>query len=145
MKKENKKKYGVLKFIVLLIAIVLIAVSLTRISYELYQTSFIYDTREINASFQIGDRIGMSADTDVLNFGSVYKGSLSMKRIELYHEYKLPLKIVIEYKGNISEVLSSVEPFYLEPKTKKELVLVASANKQLGSYFGIVKISYLKK
>ena len=142
---KTKGRVNILKLIVLLIAIVIIASSLTRIAYLTYQKTIIYDIKEVDAKFIVGNRLGFSGDSDVLNFGIVPVGGSSTKEIVLYHEYKEPLKIKIEYTGDMAKVLRPIEVFYLEPNVERKIDIIAFAKTdEQEEYLGTVKVYFIK-
>ena len=144
--KNSKKTTSVAKILILLLAISIISVWATKITYELYENSKIYDVKDINATFKIGDVVGLAADSETLNFGIIYPGGTSSKEVTLYHEYSEPLLIKFRYLGDIKYVLNPVEPFYLEPYTERKVGIVAIAKyNQLMNFTGVVRILYLKK
>jgi hypothetical protein len=142
MKKLNKT--NVFRNMILLIAAIVITISLTRIAYEVYEDLRIYDSREVDATFQVSNKVGLAADTQSLNFGIVPPGGSSQREILLYHNYTTPLKIKFIYSGSIARVLWPITPFYLEPGVERHVSIVAYAPATHGNYSGIVKVLYIK-
>lgn len=143
--KRQKKSKLTIKSIIFMIAVIFIVIGLTKICYLVKESYSIYDVKTLNATFIIENKIGLAADTNVLNFGMSPPGGSSTKEILLYHEYKERLKIKLVYAGNIAQLLEPIKPFYLEPKTEKKLGITAYAVQKPGNYSGTVKIYYLKQ
>ncbi len=142
---KRSDKYN-LKMLLFLAILSLITINITENIYHYLNTDDVYYSREINATFRIGDEIGIAAGYDVLNFGMAKQGGNSVRWISLYHEYSKPLLVKILYYGNISEVLSPIEPFYLEPRLERNVSLTANAIGADGdSYGGKIIIQYIKK
>jgi hypothetical protein len=136
---------GLFRVILFLAAVSVMAVSLTNAAYIIYHKYKVYDVREIEARFKVGEGIGLSADSDILNFGMVGPESSSTKEIVLYHEYSGPLLVKITYTGNISEVLLPVKDFYLEPNGYRKVGITAYAKPgSSGEYSGTVMIMYFR-
>jgi len=138
MKKQNKNK------IILLIIIILATIFITRIVLRLNEINSVYSEREYNATFQVGNFGGFSVDTNIINFGAVTAGGISTKEVVIYHEYSEPLKVKVEYSGNIAEVLSPFASFHLEPKTERKINLIARAGNEPANYTGKIKIMLIK-
>ncbi len=144
--KKKSKAGKILKYAAFVIAVIVIIIVLARVGYITYQESKIYAGRDINATFSIGNKVGLSADGDRLNFGMVYPGGDSTKEIVLTNEYKEPLKVEIEYFGSITQVLKPVAPFYIDPNTEKKIDLTAYAiSNKYSTYNGTVRILYIKQ
>ncbi len=144
MKKQNRKT-EIIKIFILLVCIAVIASAATKIIYFTHEYFSVYDAKTLNAKFITGNKVGLSADSDMLDFGIVPLGGSSSKEIKLYHNHKKPLKIEIVYKGDIKEMLSPVAPFYLEPGVEQKLRITAYAKgEENKEYTGTVTIIYLK-
>lgn len=143
---ENRQTPSdVLKKLFFLILVAIIASSLTAIVYKANEAFSIYYFQEFDAKFKVSNKLGLSADSDKIDFGSAPEGSTSRRELLLYHEFERPLKVKVSYSGNIADILSPIKPFYLEPKKEQKIGIIANAFGEEGTeYSGKIKVSYLK-
>ncbi|HME86923.1 MAG TPA: hypothetical protein VKE88_00760 [Candidatus Nanoarchaeia archaeon] len=142
MKTKNKE---MLWNIFALVLVAVISIALTKIAFELYQNTKIYDVKEYNAQVRIADFAGFSINTDSLDFGVIVRGSSITRTTTLQHNYTEPLLVKVIYSGDIQKVLGYKEPFVLAPNTEMNLSITAYGIAAQGNYTGKVKIFFLKQ
>jgi len=128
-----KKNY----LFILLLVIALISITATNLFYSFY---IIADVKEFNMSLIVGDYAGFDVDTERLAFGMVSPGGNSCIRfIDLSNKKDYPLKVYINFYGNLAELVSVPENYFiLQPNEEKKLSFSASAPRDAayGNYTG---------
>jgi hypothetical protein len=133
----NKYKIFIVAFLVLMIFI-----SLGLLMYNFY---VILETRTLAMQFEIGDKIGMNADTDALYFGKSYPGSVVKRYLNMSNNNNFPLFVSIIIKGDIAQFISvSDNDFELQPGELKVITyfLRTDKNSVYGNYTGQTTILF---
>lgn len=132
------------KVYVLLPFIILMAVVGTIFFYYSYN---IYDVKIIGMSIISYDHYGFSVDTDHLEFGMNTPGGGSNTRsINLIHNYKGPLLVVIKVEGEMAGWVNFENNFVLEPGVNKKVDIDVSIPSSVGygNYTGDLIVIFKK-
>ena len=129
------------KFFVLLV-IGVFAFSLLTVF--VYNRLTIYKIMEIGTKVKIGDHIGLNADSDSLNFGTLLPNTEGIKSITITNQEDYPMEIIISNSGQIEHWIQiSDNNFILDSgKNKSVTFTVTPSTKEIGSYNGIVMVVF---
>lgn len=98
----------------------------------------------INISFEIGDRIGLNADRDMLNFGIIMPGSGSRRSINITNTHPYDVKVKMYSEGNITPFIQFEDDMLIRANESREVFV--SVNVPLGSEFegfsGRIKLAF---
>lgn len=116
------------------------SVELTEDLLFYYQTQK-YDAKAIVFTKQQNIKIGISSDTDVIDFGQIYENMSSRKYINVTGN-KYDYKVKVYVSGNISEFVNiEKNNFILEKNQATAIPILFSGNKP-GNYNGEVKVVF---
>ncbi len=121
-----KKKRTLLigkKLPILLVCIALITVGLVLLFFSLYA---IFKVDVIKMTIQVSDRSAFNTDTEFINFGRAINGASSTRVLVISHSHTKPLLLHFKVSGNISQLVSAPDDFYLEPNLGKEVSITAT-------------------
>jgi len=125
------------KLFLLLAIIVVLSTTISFLAYEFYS---VIEVRTLNISLDIvgGAVIGMSGDTDKLDFGAISNGNTVEKGALVENYRKEPVRIVVVVSGNVSPFIEvSENNFMLEGNGSRRLKLIARpVDAELGHYSG---------
>ncbi len=139
---KNKK---LLRLVLLTLIFVVLLMVVTSVVVNKNLSGKPISTSEINVSFMIGDRIGLVAETDILNLGRVPPGNSASRKFFLYPE-EYPVQVYIDFSEEISDYIKvSDNNFIMEPDVDNvtlKVTLYNTANLSYGNYSGKATIYY---
>lgn len=117
-------------------------------TFMFYTFYSIIDVKSLNISLDVvgGSSVGMSGDTEKLDFGAVPNRG-SVEKAALVENYRQePVRIVIIVKGNVSPLIEVSENNFLLPSNESRSVkLIAKPiNAETGHYSGTA-LFYFKR
>lgn len=140
---KNKLLLSKKNLFVIILVTVLIIISV----FSLINSSKILEKTTLGLSVVLSDYIGLNADKDSLNFGTLVPGQSSIRRIHISNNfpYSISANFMLD-SGNITSYIYGVNTLVLEPNETREyeINLVIPSNASLGFYEGNLIIEFLK-
>lgn len=141
MKRKKKKIDSKLLIFISAVLTVLIVSSFIVLSNRPFEV------RNIPLKVEVGEVIGISADGEILNFGTIIPGQKIIKRVTLSNSFAQDIEVRIFLDGgNISQFVYGESVVIMEENSSKEyevnLVLPKSVEK--GVYEGELIIKFFK-
>lgn len=136
------------KLIIVILVVAVFSSMLTSLLYlslkEKFELIGAEDIQTINMELLVGDRIGLNADTDMLNFGIIMPGSSVRRSINVTNTHPYNISVKLFKKGNISRFISFQQDSIVEPNTSKSIVISAGVplNTSFESYSGQLKVAF---
>lgn len=139
-KQKNKNRFK--KIVMALIAVFLVCFLISMyllLSFPLYSKVF-------DVKFQVGDRIGVTVNSTIVDYGIVLKDTASERIIELENNFDFPLKAEVLVSSSIRDYIFSMPKFYMMPKEKMNYSLILSVqDAEYGNYSGKIKFNFYKQ
>lgn len=103
--------------------------------------------KTVNASLIVGDRIGLNADPNVLDYGIVMPGNSAKRSINVTNTHQYPVQVKLSKSGNISKFLNLEDSDMVPPNSSEEIFIDANVplNAPFESYSGEVRIEIFPK
>ncbi len=151
MKKEPKKKKDVIRIkkthLMLYISLFLAFIVFFLAFSNLVERTFVRtEVSSLDISLSVFSKtdnktkLGVSADTDYLNYGKIPVGGNSTKIITISNSNEFVSKSILMVEGNVSPYITpNNTEFFLNPSETKE-VRIKAVGKKAGNYTGILKI-----
>jgi hypothetical protein len=125
------------KLFLLLFTVFTLGATMTFMAYSFYS---VIDIRSFNISLDIveGANLGISGDTDKLDFGAIPNGATVEKAILVENYRKEPVKILIMVIGNVSPFIEvSENNFLIAGNESRSVKLIAKPrDAEIGHHFG---------
>ncbi|HLC46414.1 MAG TPA: hypothetical protein VJI75_01605 [Candidatus Nanoarchaeia archaeon] len=150
-KPQQKSGMSARRLIVLVIAFFIVFCVFTASAYlYLNQESLLFGVEKVfivPAMMEIGDRVGVNADNDVMNFGIIPQGSASFRTVNVTNTHDYRLRLAISSEGNISSMLSFVPKQIIPPRSSVEVSISAGApaSRSSSKYSGNVTFTFFKE
>jgi len=139
-----KKKDLILKMVIVILVVSL----LTIFFYEAFAGKTEFSGAEsiqtIDARFIVGDRVGLNADKDVLDFGIIMPGSSAIRSINVTNTHPYNITVRLYSSGNISKFIRFDGAMLVAINETKEIFLGAyvPSNATFESYSGDIKVAF---
>jgi len=130
------------KLIILIILVIIIAASVTMIFYTKYR---IKASITMPMQLEVGDKIGFTTETEILNFGKARPGDTPIRIIELKNENKVGVTAYFSTHGDLEKWVYQ-EPIYLNKFESKNVTISAKIpkNTDFGIYRGVLRVIFKK-
>ncbi len=130
--------------VMLIIAAFLITGSLAAVLYTSYM---LLDVRNVYAEFQVGDKMGLIADTEGLYFGITNAGGASRRSVNLTNTYGAPVVVLIRPEGSIAQFIDTTESVFLEPEESRlvDVAVQVPLGTAKGNYTGSVGFIFKRR
>lgn len=136
------------KLIIIILAFAIASSIITSLLYspikEKIEVIGAENVQTVNMELIVGDRVGLNADTDMLNFGIIMPGSGVTRMINVTNMHPYNVSVRLFKKGNISKLVSFQHEHIVEPNTSKSIDINANvpSEAQFESYSGKLKVAY---
>ncbi|MBW3022812.1 hypothetical protein KY308_01800 [Candidatus Woesearchaeota archaeon] len=145
-KKETKKNLTTFKLVFLFILVIIITAGVTSIIYSSYK---IIDFKEYPIYLKVSEdfEVGFDIRTDSLSFGKIPAGGSGIIKINIKHNFNVPLKIIIKPYGKVKDMIVLPENYFiLEPGISKQIEVLAVVPEDMppGEYEGKLKIFFIR-
>lgn len=145
-KKINKIKIKTNTFALLVLLCFIVGMSASWIFYSLYNNLGIAYV-PMRARLIDFKGIGLAADADKLNFGSIPLSGTAERYITLTNEKDFKIRVQLAITGNISKIVyANITDFVLKPNETQQISFVAfhPRNATIGEYNGTLVIKYTR-
>jgi len=135
------KKENILFYVLLVISVILVIFSIWLLSKRPIET------RILDTKFMIGSYLGLGVtNKSILEFGMIVSGGSAVRRVNITHNYKFPVKVEILASKNIADFISIDSNLTIMPGENKSIPVTVYAipNASYGTYSGRIKFDFYK-
>ena len=149
VKNNNSNTFGAHKKLVRIVLVVLFLVVILLLVASIISNNHASELpiaiSEINVSFMIGEGIGVSIDTDMLNMGKVPAGNGAQRMFTLFTKEE-PVQVYIDLSDSVAEYIKfTPNNFIIQPDVDNVTLTVTlynTGNLSNGNYTGVATIYY---
>jgi uncharacterized membrane protein len=128
------------KLLILIICVIILFSGITMIVFTKYK---IQSTITIPMKIEVSDKIGLTTETEILNFGKARPGDDGIRRVEIKNPDNSPVTAYFFPQGDLKNWVKK-EPIYLNKHESKNVTISAKipANTEFGVYEGVLKVVF---